>query len=414
MNFHTYPALQNYAEVKRMLETHGGVNAVAAALGCNRKTVRKALKKHGLKSSNTGGRPRKYPGSTLEVLRQAESLPELQAVITQEKAKIREEWQRQLLSDLRKKQALNEMIIEALQGALSQIEYSPAPIFTKVLNPSELHEQEEETAVLVLSDTQIGQITPSYDSEIFIQELDRLAQVTEKITNLHRVNYRINELAVFMAGDIIENETLFPGQGFCIDQSVLKQIFHTGIPAFARFFQHMSSIFTKVTVYCVPGNHGRVSKHNAPDSNWDRVFYLTLDLALEHSLKNVKFVHAELQDFYLVADVKGYKFLIVHGDEIPIWMNIPYYGIERSSSRWAQSIPRGPWEYLVMGHFHQSAWLKSNAKKIIMNGAFPTDSPYVLKKLKLDSTEAVQWLFGVHDRGISWRYEIDLTPQEVV
>jgi hypothetical protein len=104
---------------------------------------------------------------------------------------------------------------------------------------------------------------------------------------------------------------------------------------------------------------------------------------------------------------------VIHGDEIPIWMNIPYYGIERSSSRWAQSIPRGAWEYLVMGHFHQSAWLKSNAKKIIMNGCFPTDDPWVLKKLKLDTCEAVQWLFGVHSRGVSWRYEIDLLKEAV-
>jgi len=392
--------LHDKATCERLLQEHGSLCAVGRALGVDKNTVRYYLQRHGIDyDSSRGVRPTEKPAP--------KTTPE---VIQAEKDKIKRDWDRQLLQDLKRRTALNEMVTDALREAIGQIQYSPVPLAVNRIDPEQVAQHDdEEVAVLVLSDTQIGQVTPAYDSEVFGLRMELLGDHVEKLTNLHRVNYRIDRLVILGAGDFIENETLFPGQAHCIDQSVLNQIFRTGIPAFTRFLHRMSGLFDAVEFDAVPGNHGRVSKHNAEETNWDRVFTLTLELACQN-LHNVTFRHAALSEFFLVVDVLGHKFLLIHGDEIPIWMNIPYYGIERSTSRWAQSIPRGPWDYCVMGHFHQSGWLKMNSKKVIMNGAFPTDSPYVLKKLKLDSTEAVQWLFGVHEtRGVSWRYEIDLT-----
>lgn len=392
--------LNDRALLEKLLQEHGGVKPLARALGCTPPGVYHYCLKHGLTSPISRGshtRPK------------AEVAPTTDQAIDAEKTRLKAQWDRQLLQDLKRRSAINELIVDALKAAIGQIEYSPAPIAVTTVSPEYMRQHdEEEVAVLVLSDTQIGQVTPAYDSEVFTHRMDLLAAHVEKLVNLHRSNYRIDRLVILGAGDFVENENIFPGQAHCIDQGVLEQVFRTGVPAFARFGQRMSALFSRVDWNMVPGNHGSNGRHAAPSTNWDRVFALTLELALQN-VPNMTFTHAALHDFYLVVDVLGHRFLLIHGDEIPIWMNIPFYGIERSSSRWAQSIPRWPWDYLVMGHFHTSNWLKMNAKKIIMNGAFPTDSPYVLKRLKLDSTEPVQWLFGVHERrGVSWRYEIDL------
>ena len=64
-----------------------------------------------------------------------------------------------------------------------------------------------------------------------------------------------------------------------------------------------------------------------------------------------------------------------------------------------------------LGHFHQMAWLNSNSKTIFMNGGFPTDNEYVLRRLKVDNTRAEQWLFGAHRTDIGWLQRLNLKKE---
>ena len=92
------------------------------------------------------------------------------------------------------------------------------------------------------------------------------------------------------------------------------------------------------------------------------------------------------------------------------WNSIPYYGIDRADSRWTKmlQVNQLSYEYMLIGHHHNSATIDSPVGEKIVNGCWPGGSQYSLKQLNTSSKPS-QWFFGVHERrGISWRYKIDL------
>ena len=100
-------------------------------------------------------------------------------------------------------------------------------------------------------------------------------------------------------------------------------------------------------------------------------------------------------NFYQVAEVEGFKFLLVHGDDIRSWMNLPWYGITQRLMRWYQSICH--FDYLCLGHFHSYANFEWNNTEVIMNGTFVTDDAYALKKIGMGGSPR-QVLFSVHPK----------------
>jgi len=101
-------------------------------------------------------------------------------------------------------------------------------------------------------------------------------------------------------------------------------------------------------------------------------------------------------------------FLLVHGDQIPMWANIPWYGITQRAMRWQGGLSGAAFHYLVLGHFHVISNFRWNDVEVFVNGCFVSDDQWVLKHIGMQSSTS-QWAFGVHPRrGVSWRYAVGL------
>lgn len=304
------------------------------------------------------------------------------AVLEHPAVLVLKEENKRLRRKLSKHGAIGELIIDSVSDALADWEppkfQAPAVRRGRTLDA--------EAAVCHISDTQIGKITQSYDSEIAHGRLLEYAEKVEKIIDRRRSFARIDELHLYLGGDIIEGELVFPGQAHLIDSGAMQQAVRVAPHALYEMVSKMLTFVKKVNICCVPGNHGRPgSKHagHHPMSNWDRVAYHTLEtLLLGSGKKNsdrISFRHAE--SFYIVNKVLGHGHLIVHGDQIKGGhAGFPWYGVSKKAQGWIDSIPE-QWETLFLGHFHTYVGATLNLRKWYCNGTTESDNEFAQEQL---------------------------------
>lgn len=258
--------------------------------------------------------------------------------------------------------------------------------------------------VLLVSDLQAGHKTKSFNLRILGERVKRLVKHTLLVTDLHRRSHPVPRLSIFLMGDLIQHERI--GALVSLDEledTVKVQLFDAVIPYLTEAIYTLAGEFEEIDIYCVRGNHGSYGKFAATTTNWDDVAYRFLEMSFKKS-DHIKFHIAD--NFYQLAEIEGYKFLMLHGDDIRSWMNLPWYGVTQKAMRWYQSIVH--FDYLCLGHFHTFAAFDWNNTEIIMNGTFCTDDAYALKKLGMGGTPK-QILFSVHkDYGVVFLRKIFL------
>src|SRR5690606_3245952 len=114
------------------------------------------------------------------------------------------------------------------------------------------------------------------------QRIELLCDKTERLVNIQRSDHPVRKLRVWMLGDIIEGELIFPGQPHLIDSSLYRQVTVDGPRICANYLRRMLALFEEVEVVCVIGNHGRLggraSRDYNPETNADRMLYRILQM----------------------------------------------------------------------------------------------------------------------------------------
>ena len=293
---------------------------------------------------------------------------------------------------------ISESVIAALPKLVNPLKEIPKPIL------KETGKYDEEQFGLLLSDFQVGHRTKTYDNKVFNVRMDILTQKVVKIAHLHRKSHPVKVLNIFLLGDLVQNERI--GYLISLDEleGVIKQqVFEWVIPTLSKAISILAQDFEKINLFCVRGNHGGQGRFAATTTNWDDVVYHFLEQYFK-STARIKFTIAD--NFYLFAEIYKWKFLLVHGDQIPFHMTLPYYGLTTRAMRWKGSI--GAYDFLAVGHFHSFAHLCFNDLEILMNGAIVSDDDWVKKVIGLDGT-CCQTLFSVHPRkGLAFVRKIGL------
>jgi len=352
-------------------------------------------------------------------------------LVAEKKKHFQEEMSKNELEQLFLEKTKTEMVIDAIKESIIPI---PAP----KINTAKMKAvtTDEEVAVLDLSDLHAGKVTKSYNSEVFVKRLETLKNNVALIVNILRKSYPIRKLVILCKGDIVDNHAIYKTHAWHIDQHVMNQIFSLCVPALTDFISAMSGHFEQVEVVCVPGNHGRAGKFQPEELNFDTILYEVLKLATQN-LHNVRW---EITwDWYIIKEIMGWKFLVTHGSQIKMWLNIPIYGETQKGMRWQGSmktskteiqseltkiikdssisdkekiknimVATSDWDYLSLAHFHFPHRIRWTNFEILCNGTFVTDDDFSLRDLGFNS-EAKQILQGVHPkRGLTWYYKVDL------
>lgn len=310
----------------------------------------------------------------------------------------------QLERQLKKAQAKESSLIDAVVEAL--IENPPALVAPKPPRIRATKGHPEEIAVLHLSDVQLGKVTESYDTAKAEERVMLACSKAIEIAEVRRTAANIEELRLYLGGDMIEGEDVFATQAHEIDSSVYDQACVNGPGIFARGILALLEAFPRVKVCTVAGNHGRNGPPHArahPRTNWDQVLYsVTRTLLLgtdahprSELAHRLTFIVSER--FWHVDRVYRWGNLLVHGHQIRGgFAGFPWYGAAKKIWGWIDAIGE-PFDQVFLGHFHTPASATLNNRRFYANGTTESDNAYAKEELAA-SGDPCQRLVFMNDR----------------
>lgn len=110
------------------------------------------------------------------------------------------------------KEELVAAVYRAAKDAAAAVSVPPVPKPDR-----DRRKADPETAICLLADWQLGKSTPEYDSEVAANRLRAYASKVVDLIALQRSHHPVREARVYLLGDLVEGELIFPGQ--CVDEA---------------------------------------------------------------------------------------------------------------------------------------------------------------------------------------------------
>lgn len=320
---------------------------------------------------------------------------------------------RRLQRQLGEAKAKTADLVEAVYAASREaavIVGKPAPV---KIPQRDKREGTNETALLLLSDVHVGAVTATYNTEIARERVRETVRRVVKLTEIQRSDHPVRDCVLVLMGDLIENTAIFAHQSWAVDSSTFSQVF-TAASIVQEAVLTLLENFEMVTVYEVPGNHGRVGRGKGRQSldyegetNWDRVVGRVAMQQLE-GVERLSWHPAE--SWYRMVTIGRYVACCHHGDTIrQFGGNTPAAGITRKHQAWASGVLE-PFTDAYLGHFHTPMALPlANGSRVFVSPAVVSDSEFGKEFIAASSPPGVRLHFIDGERGrITAEYLIDL------
>lgn len=284
--------------------------------------------------------------------------------------------QAQLFKAKAKTADLVAAVYEAARDA-ALVNGTPSPV---PLTARDKRKGSDEVALLHITDTHIGAVTSSFNTEVATRRIHDTIAKTVKLTEIQRADHPVRECVVLLGGDLIEQTGQFPNQPWSVDSTTFDQLFNAARvigDALLTLLEH----FERVTVYEVPGNHGRVGRGKGRQSldyesetNWDRI---TGRVISERMSSQDRLTWHPADTWYHVGEIGAYRFLVHHGDTIrQFGGNTPVAAIGRKHVAW-QSGVMPEFRDAYLGHFHTPMSIPLPAGgRVFVSPALPSDSAF--------------------------------------
>ena len=310
-----------------------------------------------------------------------------------------------------------DLVAAAYQGArdaaaASIIPAVPAPIRRQHPQTSNT----PETAICVLADWQLGKKTPSYSTAVCEERIQEYAQKVLRLTEIQRSHHPVNEARVYLLGDLVEGELIFPGQSHRIDGSLFRQVITDGPRILAGLLRTLATSFEKVHVVGVIGNHGRLGGRESgdyhPETNADAMMYEVTRgrLELETRITWAPNVTPGERNWYAVDKVGDKAFMLFHGDQVKGGaMGYPWYGFGKKLNGWRNGGIPEPFDYALSGHFHTPVRGLYGKIRHWGSGSTESDNTYAQEFFAASGTPS-QWLLFAHPKhGVTAEFEVHLS-----
>lgn len=294
-----------------------------------------------------------------------------------------------------KRAELVEAVYQAAKDAASTLVIPPVerPTLMSV-------EGRPEVAVAVVSDWQLGKRTPTYNSEVCEQRVGRYAKKVQRLAAIQRAEHPVSELRVWLLGDLVEGELIFPGQAHRIDSSLYRQVAVDGPRILSDFLRRMLATFDRVHVTAVIGNHGSIAgplrREMHPESNSDTMLYrITEQLIHDDRLTwNIADPTGE-RGWYAIDEIGAFRALLFHGDQIRGgFAGFPLYGLAKKVWGWQSGAIRESFNHAALGHWHTPDSKTLNHTVIWVNGSTESDNTYAAEEMAA-AGRPCQWLLFV-------------------
>lgn len=306
----------------------------------------------------------------------------------------------------------NQLIVDTQKTLIKSL--PPPSVKPLVLTRS----KSDEDLCLLLSDVHVGSCVrktetsniSEYNMEIFQTRLDRMISGMYKIYDKEVKDHKVPNINVFALGDMVDNETIYQGQPYYIDRTLMDQLYQGSFKLAAGFASLAKYLPIQLNFYTVNGNHGRPGMRGANHlaTNWDYVFYK----CMESCFKGWENVHFHISDSPTqVFKLRDKVIALDHGAAVKGAMSIPFYGLEREK-RGIQSMMRTNIDIMCVGDKHRRCSMDVDFDQILMNGSFVGGSQLSTIELR-SACLPKQLLFGLHDKyGITGQWDLYLDDKK--
>lgn len=250
------------------------------------------------------------------------------------------------------------------------------------------------TAELLLSDWQIGKLSPDYNTDIALRRLkvlcqSALFQIKQKVL----AGYVVERCVIAMIGDIIESDKKHPNSGRATDIGTAEQTATAITALFEYLIIPIGQLGIPIDVVCVTGNHDHddhgMMQYQAGREHLSYILYKSLELLTKTvKLDNIKFIIP--RGSFTVVDFYGQKALYEHGVGVQVTESSMRMHKAKRTEQLKEYIT-----YFRMGDKHTVTTF--NAGQYVVNGAFfGTDNEGAeYSSMAGYSSVAAQWL-GFH------------------
>lgn len=212
--------------------------------------------------------------------------------------------------------------------------------------------KDAETAVVHLSDLQIGKVSESYNTQVAIERVHTVISKVRRITEIQRADHPVPKCVVLFGGDMVEGNGIFPGQVHEVDSTSYAQLF-AATRLMSEVVLSLLEDFDEVEVYAVPGNHGRIGRKGdeARETNLDNIAYGFAQQQLENQ---PRCTWHETGHWYQHVQIGNYSALLVHGDQVKGFSGTPAFAIARKCTAWSSGAIPVDFHDVFIGHYHQN------------------------------------------------------------
>jgi hypothetical protein len=320
---------------------------------------------------------------------------------------------RRALVDLDKAKAsraeLVQAVYQAAHDAASAVEYTSVP------PPKRKKARNGEVAVVMLADWQLGKRTPDYTSTVCEDRIRQYAQKVSELTAIQRADHPVNECHVWLLGDLVEGELIFPGQAHRIDASLYRQVAMDGPRILGDFLRHMLTEFDSVSAIGVIGNHGQIGgpvrREMHPESNADSMLYrIVADRFTDEPRISFQIpVPDGERGWYAIDRIGNYSCLLFHGDQVRGQLGMPWYGFYKAIQGWASGAILDEFKDAACGHWHQHATIPFNQRTLRVSGSPESYNTWAQENLKAMSAPSQRLMFVHPENGrVTAEYQVYL------
>lgn len=250
-------------------------------------------------------------------------------------------------------------------------------------------ETNDNDLLVLLSDLHIGQTFKSFNGEYNTKIAQtRMGQYLKKIIEIGK-QYNSDKCYVSLQGDLISN-SIHKSIAITNQENVIQQIKFAS-ELITAFIYELSHAFNRVIVTSVSGNHSRLDKKEdaLKDERLDDLVIWYMDAALKN-VNNVDIITNNPDTTFAVMDIRGKKYINVHGD----------YDAFSKNGVASLSMMLGFFPYAItFGHLHTCAMSDESGIKIIRGGSLAgSGDDYTIEKRL--TGKASQMVCVCTDKGI--------------
>lgn len=223
------------------------------------------------------------------------------------------------------------------------------------------------TVEVLLSDLQIGKLSPGYNTNVARKRLFEFGRAVEfQIEQKASVGYRIEKIVLGLLGDIVESDMKHSNSGRATDSSTAEQIFDATQGLFEFVIEPLARLGIPMEIMAITGNHDwdghGINMFEPGKNHFSWCLYRSLEmLTTRVGYRNVKWTVPE--GTYGIVDFYGQKALYEHGVGVAATeVAMRGHKIKRSEQE------KQHLTYFRMGDKHTVT--SFNAGQHVVNGAF--------------------------------------------